>query len=97
MSDAQDDHLSIHERLARIEGLLAHLATNERLARVEEQLRHIDDQMPQIARNAISDAQSKGWQAAKEDGQADKRAVIAIIVSILALLVSAATNFFKGG
>ena len=93
-SDSYRDEM--RERLVRVETAINSLATAERLGRIEEKVDHIDRQMPQVARNAIAEARTEGWHNAKEDGEKDRRATWAVVVSALALLVAAYTAFVGG-
>jgi len=89
----------LNERLARIEGALEHVVkavdvaaahredTADRLARVEQRIEHMERNMPTVRENARNVARASGWQAAKEDAQDDRRAALAIVISVLALFV----------
>jgi len=88
------------ERLSRIEAGLDHViksvdraeqtreSTLERLTRVEARIDQVEKHIPQIDRNAIRGAKSEAWRNAKEDAADNRRATVAIGVSVLAFFTS---------
>lgn len=92
--------LTINERLARIEASQDHITaqldklaenrdrSSERLVRVEAQVSHVLEQMPLVHKNTTHVAHDDGWREAKEDAESDRRAVIAIGISLIAIVVA---------
>jgi len=88
------------ERLSRIEAGLDHViksvdraeqtreSTLERLTRVEARIDQVEKHIPQIDRNAIRGAKSEAWRNAKDDAADNRRATVAIGVSVLAFFTS---------